>query len=114
MKISDIENYIKEDASDNTNRVIRAALMSIKMHGVPTVKVSQVLRDFASRGITISIPELINILQNDPMISDISADTITFASDMPNVTPRSGADKEIEDKATISSMAKQALKKRGL
>lgn len=114
MKISDLQRYIKENYSDDTERVVRAALMSLKSHGIETIQMSQVAKEFAARGIVISIPELLNMIQNDPMIANANKDTITFATDMPNIKPKSDVNQEKHDAGTISSMAKQALRKRGL
>lgn len=114
MKISDLQRYIKENQNEDIQRTVRAALMSLKANNIAEIKTSQVLKDFQSKGINVSLTELLNMIQNDPMISNANKDTISFAKDVEDIQVRANKSKEEQDKNTISSMAKTALKSRGL
>jgi hypothetical protein len=115
MKYADIILHLKENYEEDLKRVLRDALISLKTNGVQQIKTQQIVTDFSNRGINISTPELLNLLQNDPLIQDANQDVVTFTQDNPDVSASSvdqAAAKAEQDANTIDSMADKALNKR--
>lgn len=110
MNLSDIILHLAEGYEDDLSRSVKDALVALKITGVKEVSTQKVLDDFTARGIKISVESLINMLQNDPIISDISKDKIVFGE-----KDSADATKDMSAKAndqTVSQMANAALKKR--
>lgn len=114
MLIKDLKKYIAESYQGEIKRQVRDALISLKIQGEDKLSTVQVLKDFAARGIEISIGELISLLQDDPMIQDISREEIVFSKDIPN--PVTNAEKEEvtdeEKKNTVKKLARHAIRKK--
>lgn len=120
MRYSDIILHLKETYEDDLKRVLRDALISLKTNGVQQVNTQQILNDFSTRGINISVTELLHLLQGDPLIKDANKDTVVFSQDEPDLNDvnnpnpngypvKSKAEKDAE---TVDKMATAALNKR--
>ena len=114
MLIKDLKKYIAEGYQDEIKRQVRDALISLKIQGEDKLSTLQVLKDFSARGIKISIAELINLLQDDPMIQDINREEIVFAKEIPdpvtNDEKKQVADEE--KKNTVKKMARRGIGKK--
>ncbi len=105
--ISLVENY-----TDDLNRVVKDALVSLKINGVDKIKTDQVIKDFESKGITIGVPELIDMLGNDPLVKNINMDQIEFSKEIPDL-PTSNQSPSIQPEIdVVGDLSKKALKKR--
>ena len=111
MRYADILNVLKEGYETDLKRQLRDALVQLKIQGVTEVPPQKIMDDFKARGIEIGLPDVINLLQNDPMIKDVNKYKITFNTDQPD--EKETTDKEAENsEKTVDQMARQALNKR--
>lgn len=114
MLIKDLQKYITESYQDDIKRQLRDALISLKIQGEDRLSTVQVLKDFAQRGIKISVTELIDLLQDDPMIQDINREEIVFAKDIPDPVhnPEKEQETDEEKRNSVKRMAKKAISRR--
>ena len=113
MLVKDLQKYLKESYQGDIKRQLRDALVSLKIQGQDKLSTLAVLKDFASRGMEISITELIDLLQDDPMIQDVNREEIVFKKDIPD--PIEGEKKEVTDeekKSTVKKLARKAIGKK--
>ena len=114
MRYSDIVLMLSESYENDLKRVLRDALVVLKTSGVKEVNTQQILDDFDARGMKIDSAELINLLQNDPLIQNANDETITFTQDNPDDGDENShpIENQLQDIDTVGDMAKKALGKR--
>lgn len=110
MRYNDILNVLKEAYETDLKRTLRDALVALKIQGVTEVPPQKLMDDFKARGLEIGLPDIINLLQNDPMIKDVNRYKITFNTDEPNA--KEPTDQEDDSQKTVDQMATAALNKR--
>lgn len=114
MLVKDLKKFLKESYQGEIKRQLRDALMSLKINGDERLSTLAVLKDFASRGLKISVTELIDLLQDDPMIQDVNREEIVFKKDIPD--PVTNAEKkevtDEEKKNTVKKLARRAISKK--
>ena len=112
MRYQDILDYLIEGYQDDVNDTLSDVLMNLKIQGLPGVKTSQISDEFRSKGMNISTTALLDMLAQNPMISDANEEEVTFATDTPSVDTTNPEKDQENDQATVNSMATQALNKR--
>lgn len=116
MRYADIVLHLKENYEEDLKRVLRDALVSLKTQGVKKINTQQILNDFTSQGINISVTELLHLLQGDPLIQDANQEQVTFSQDVPDLEVNNQEfDKKTQAEInadTLDRMSRKALHKR--
>ena len=86
-------------------------MIALKIRGETTVPTDTVIKEFAKNGIVIDFNALVDVIGNESIVYDITAEEITLLPDEEDVEVSSG-EKIIDDKDTVEKLAKKALKKR--
>lgn len=108
MRVVDL---IEHSYVSDLKRQIKDALVALKAMGVKEIQTDKVMKEFAQKGIKISLDELIDLVGHEDMIEEINKYKITFA-DIPTDTSMTSADEVEKDQQKVEKMALKALRKR--